>query len=293
MARVKRWARRLFCPPPVFTAAVCVPAYALVAFVLLGGTHSEALTYAAYALSAYALIITCTGVCRLARLIKSAVMRQAEAKPVLHRYVNDESFRAQAALWRGAALNLAYVGIKLFYGVTERSAWFITLACYYLLLLLMRAALLHLFLKGSTEPAATLRRVRFCGVLLLAMNIIMAGMVAHIAVGGMGFVYSGNMIYIMALYAFYAVGRAVSQFVRYGRRKEVLLTAVKALDFVAALVSMLALETAMLAAFGGGDEAFRRQMTGASGSAVCVIVLGLAVYAIAFTTRRLRRLSNK
>lgn len=293
MARLKRWARRLFCPPAALTVAVCVPAYALVAWVLLCGTDNAALACAAYAFSAYALTITCTGVCRLVLLIKSIApppfVQRVVARPFVQRYLIDESFRAQVALWCGAALNLAYVGIKLYYGITGRSAWFITLAGYYLLLLLMRLPLLHLLLKGGAGPADALRRVRFCGVLLLAMNIVMAGMVMHIVEGGMGFVYSGNLIYIMAMYAFYAVGRAVTQFIRFGRRKNVLLTAVKGLNFVAALVSMLALETAMLTAFGGEGDDFRRLMTGVSGSVVCVIVLFLAVYTIIFTTWRLHR----
>ena len=56
----------------------------------------------------------------------------------------------------------------------------------------------------------------------------------------------------------------------------------------AALVSMLSLETAMLAQFGGNQPEFRRFMTGASGGAVCVFVLGMAVYMIVHASRKLK-----
>lgn len=297
MARLKVWLRRVFCLPAALTLLICTPSYALVFWVLARGTSNPALTYASYALSAYAVVLTCTGIYRLVRMLKRAewppFLRRMLSMPLVRRYMGEEQFRAQFALWCGVALNLLYVGVKLYYGITDRSAWFITLAGYYLLLLLMRVSLLYLFRRGEAEPAAALCRVRFCGVLLLAMNVIMEIMVTHIVEYGMGFIYSGNMIYLMALYAFYSVWHAAAQFVRFGRRKDVLLTAVKALNTVAALVSMLALETAMLAEFGGGDEAFRRRMTGASGGAVCVFVLALAVYTIIFTTRRLHSLSHK
>lgn len=296
MARLKAWLRRAFCLPAVPTVIICVPAYVLVGWVLVRGFAAQPLAYAAYALSTYAVVLTCTGLFRTARTIKQAeppaFVRRALGLPLVRRYMHDEQFSAQLALWRGAALNLLYVGIKLYYGITGRSGWFITLAGYYLVLLLMRASLLHLFRTGSTSPAAALRRVRLCGVLLLAMNIVMEIMVTHIVEGGKGFVYYGSMIYIMALYAFYAVARAASQFVRFGKRKNILLTAVKGLDVVAALVSMLALETAMLYAFGGGDEAFRRMMTGISGGCVCAFVFALALYTLISTTRGLRRLSR-
>lgn len=293
MRRVKELARRLFCLPAVPTVLICLPSYALVFGVLWFGVNGAPLAYIAYALSAYALCLTCTGLFRLANAAAIKLLPHLERQPMVYRYLHEEQFRIHIALWRGAALNLAYVGIKLYYGITGRSAWFVTLAGYYLLLLLMRASILHLFQTGSASAAAALRRVRFCGVLLLAMNIIMTIMVISIVEGGMGFVYSGNMIYIMTLYAFYAVGRAVAQFVRFGRRRDILLAAVKGLDFVTALVSMLALETAMIAAFSDESEDFRRMMTGISGTAVCVFVLALAIYTIVSTTRRLRRIANQ
>lgn len=296
MRRLKCWLRRLFCLPAIPTVLLCVPPYLLVLVVLQFDLVSTPLAYVAYALSAYAFALTCTGVYRLVLLIKNAklplFLRQWLATPIVQRWRRDERFRAQLALWRGAAINLLYVGVKLYYGIVGRSAWFVTLAGYYLLLFLMRAALLRLFQTGGTRAAA-LRRVRLCGLLLLSMNLFLTGMVVHIVRGGKGFVYSGNLIYIMAIYAFYAVGRAVEQVIRYGRRKEILLTAVKGLDFIAALVSMLALETAMIAAFSNEDADFRRLMTGISGGLVCLFALILALYMIVYTTRELRRETNK
>lgn len=53
---------------------------------------------------------------------------------------------------------------------------------------------------------------------------------------------------------------------------------------------MLTLETAMLSAFGeAGDAEFRQAMTAATGAAVCLVVLILAVYMIARPTKEIKR----
>ena len=59
-------------------------------------------------------------------------------------------------------------------------------------------------------------------------------------------------------------------------------------NLAAALVSMLSLETAMLAQFGGG-ETFRQLMTASTGGSVCVIVVGMGVYMTVHATKQLKK----
>ncbi len=61
------------------------------------------------------------------------------------------------------------------------------------------------------------------------------------------------------------------------------------ISLTAALVSMLSLETAMLAQFGSGQRAFRRIMLASSGGAVCAVVASMAVYMIAHATKQLKK----
>ena len=63
----------------------------------------------------------------------------------------------------------------------------------------------------------------------------------------------------------------------------------------AALVSMLSLETAMLTQFGDANDApyFKQAMNAATGGAVCVIILGMAVFMTLQSTRQLKKLQNE
>lgn len=68
--------------------------------------------------------------------------------------------------------------------------------------------------------------------------------------------------------------------------------AAKVISLTAALVSMLSLETAMLAQFGSDEAEFRRTMLGVSGGVVCAFVLAMAIYMIVRSTKQLRKLKN-
>ena len=52
----------------------------------------------------------------------------------------------------------------------------------------------------------------------------------------------------------------------------------KVLNFISAMMSILGLQTAMIAQFSGNDEHFRRVMNTVTGSAVYTIVIAIAVY---------------
>ena len=66
------------------------------------------------------------------------------------------------------------------------------------------------------------------------------------------------------------------------------MSAAKAINLAAALVSMLSLETAMLAQFGGG-ETFRQLMTASTGGSVCVIVVGMGIYMTDHASKQLKK----
>lgn len=139
-------------------------------------------------------------------------------------------------------------------------------------------------------PRIARRRYRLCGWILLWMNAALAGMVSFLVKEEGGYDYPGVLIYAMAAYAFYAVITAVISLFQYRKYGSPLLSAARAVGLVAAMVSMLALETALLSRFGKEDAAFRGLMTSITGGVVCTLVLGMAVFMLIRSTRLLRRL---
>lgn len=288
--------KKIFKLPPVPTLLVAVPSFALVIYVLANnGMENMPVSYAAYILSAYALVITGTGIAGIVKWLRDGIenhplIKRALEIPLLKKYLKEVSFRTETSLYQGLFINLLYAALKFGSGVYYRSVWFVALAFYYFLLAVMRFSLLHYVRKHkSNDKAAELKRYRFCGIVLLFMNQALAGIVIIVIKQNKGFEYSGLLIYAMAVYAFYAVITSVKNVVKFRKYGSPILSAAKVINMTAALVSMLSLETAMLAQFGGNDDAaFRQIMISATGAGVCVIVLGMAVFMIAKSTKALR-----
>lgn len=245
-----------------------------------------------YVLSAYSLIIVCA---RIIRMPKGSFKTALHRNPYVHRYLTDIPFQTHVSLYLSLGLNLLFAAMKLFFGVYYGTVWYGTLAVYYVMLAVMRFLLLrHVNRSGiGTEVISEWKQYRLCGIIMLLMNIALSGVVVLVVLDNEGFYYAGYLIYVVAMYAFYNIISAVRDVVKYRDYKSPVMSAAKAIKLAAALVSMLSLETAMLAQFGeeNGPQ-FRQLTTGLTGGGVCLIVLATAGIMIAKSTRQLRSLSN-
>lgn len=249
-------------------------------FVFAPANRGHWLTYPAYAFSAYALTIVCARVVKNAAHARQDVTVAIDRVPLVRRYFSDREFQVRVSLYRSLTINLGYVIWNLFCGIRYRSVWFGTLAVYHLLLTVMRFSLLRYARHHTfTENLRTQwRQYRFCGVVLLLMNLVLTGVVTMVVQDQKGFSYPGMLIYVMAIYAFYKIITAGKEMLQFRRTKSPVIAAAKTVNLAAALVSMLTLETAMLASFGKTDSAhFREIMSGATGGAVCTLILLLAI----------------
>lgn len=296
MEQIKTVLRKIFFLSPLPTVLIAIPSFIFV-FVVLGlGDHSV-LAYFAYILSAYAMIITITGIPGIIgsvrnRFDKIPLVKKIRSTALGSRLFGDVVFRSEIILHGGLFVDLLYVALNLFSGIWYQSSWSIALAFYYILLSAMRAVLVHyVHCKpiGRDIPAE-FRRYRTCGLILLMMNQALVGIIVYMVTQNKGFFYPGLIIYAMAMYTFYITITAIINTIKYRKHGSPVLSAAKVISLTAALVSMLSLETAMLAQFGSDEPEFCRIMLASSGGVVCVIVLTMAVYMIARSTKQLKKL---
>lgn len=292
----KKIFRKVFLLPPVPTLLISVPSYGLVIYALTGKNVEPAVAYAAYFLSAYAFIITVTGIIGIVRFVRQGIdnhplVKKALGIPLVSRYLREDMFRAETGLYQGFFINLLYAGVKMFSGILYRSVWFVTLAVYYIFLAVMRASLLHYVRKTGKNKVSEWKRYRLCGIILLFMNIALTGIIILVIHQNSGFEYPGMLIYVMAMYAFYAVVTAVRNVVKFRKYGTPVMSAAKVINLTAALVSMLSLETAMLTQFGAADDpAFRQIMTASTGAGISIIVVGMAVFMIVRSTEQIKHI---
>lgn len=296
MGRFKQLLRHILFPKLWFVI-LTVPVAAMLLIYTFTYVHTEDWTAVpAYVFSAYSLTVVCVRITTRFGHVKYEIHSALVRFPLAHRYFSDVSFRLHVSLYLSLGLNVVYAVMKFAFGLRYRSVWFGTLAVYYFLLAVMRFLLLHHANRKSfgTDVIGELRRYRLCGIILMLMNIALTGVVILVIRKNEGFQYAGYLIYIMAMYAFYNVITAVRNVVTYRKYRSPIMSAAKAVTLAAALVSMLSLETAMLAQFGGTDsEMSRRIMTACTGAGVCTIILGMAVYMICHATGQLKEIRTE
>ena len=257
-----------------------------------GTNVHPAISYVCYFMSAYAFTVVCV---RSPNIVKH-FNKYRKSNPYIVRYQSDALLRTKISLYANVSINIVYAASHLLMGALYQSLWFYALSGYYALLAIMRFYLLE---KARKTGLGDHQRqeycyYRVCGYVLLLMNIALSVIVFYIVWGNKGFSYHYIMTIAMAAYTFTAFTMAIINMVKYRKYHSPILSAVKQISFASALVSMLSLETAMLAAFGDTTESeFSRIMTASTGACVCSIILIMAICMIAHSTKQIKALSNR
>jgi len=144
--------------------------------------------------------------------------------------------------------------------------------------------------KIGTDILSEWKRSRICAYILLLINLSLSGAVLMILYQHRGYDYPGMMIYVMAMYTFYALTMSIVDIVKYRKMGSPIMSTAKIVSLSAALVSMLNLETAMFAQFGGdmspGNQRIFIMLTGAG---ISITVVTLSVILIVRATKEIRR----
>ena len=232
--------------------------------------------YMIYCMSAYCLTIWILPLPRLFRKAKAYTMHRLTGTVFGGKYVGDLAFRGSVSIYQGMMVNFLYVVFRIFVGIRYASVWFLTIAIYYLLLGIMRLSLILSYRNRNMK--SELRCYRRTARLLFLLNIPMGGMIVLMVLTDSGYSYPGYVIYLSALYTFYTIILAIVNLVKFRKLGSPILSAAKVLNFVAALMSLLGLQTAMISQFSNEGENFRRIMNALTGSGVWIAVILTAVY---------------
>lgn len=202
--------------------------------------------------------------------------RNAEVRALLRRYRSAPALRANLRLWRGAAWDLLYALVRGGVGLASGTLWWSVTAACYLALGLLRGQLALGQRRSGPSPALRHRLARRTAWLLLPLSLPMDGMILLLVRQGAERRCPDWLLYLSAAYSFYAVICACLRLLR-RREGDPVLLAAGALNLLAALLSILCLQTALIARFSHGAEGFRRLMDQITGAAVCTAAPALAV----------------
>lgn len=207
-------------------------------------------------------------------------------------FLEDYTFRTILTTMPSFIINVAYTVYNGVIGIVNQSSWFITMAVYYSLLGVMRYHAVNTGRKISRMKNQKLIRkkelavIKTDGILLLLLNLALSGVVLLTIAKGRAKAYSEIMAISIAAYTFYKTTMAVINMVKVRKMQSPILITIRNIGVADALVSMLTLQTTMLASFQNTSHLDVNRMNALTGMAVCILIALLGISMIYYASKR-------
>ncbi len=138
-----------------------------------------------------------------------------------------------------------------------------------------------------------MRIYRICGIVLLLLPIALSFAILQMVRANDSFVHTGITIYAYAIYAFYKIIVSIYNFVKTRQSSEMTVRAAKNINLADAMVSILALQTAMFREFDtAGDFVNIARMNAVTGAIVCGLTAAIGIYMIVIAVKKIRKHKN-
>ena len=229
--------------------------------------------------------------------IKQKCMDSAMKNKHFRKYIQNFGYRSLVSTSVSFAINVAYAVGMAVLAILGQSIWYGALALYYVSLSCIKAGILIKYNKRKgieDEKQFLIDQIKSygrCGWYLVALTVALSGAVAQMVVTNQGFEYAGIMIYVMATYTFYKLTMSIVNFVKARGNHDHTIQSIRNLNLASALVSLLALQTALLQAFGQGvDPTLANALSGAG---VAMLIVALGIVMIAGSARKIKLLKEK
>lgn len=245
-----------------------------------------------YVLAAYTLTVWCFKIPYLIKFFKTFKDENKYARI----WQDDTRLRVNVSLYGTLIWNTAYALLQLGLGFWHHTFWYYSLAGYYIALAVMRFFLVRHTSKHKPgeKMKEELVKYRACGWVFLLMNLTLSVMVFFMVYWNRTFNHHEITTIAMAAYTFTAFTMAIINMVKYRKYDSPVYSASKAISFASACVSMLTLESTMLTTF--SDDSMtaltRKIFLGATGGAISLVIIVMAIYMIVQSSKRLKLLGT-
>ncbi len=214
------------------------------------------------------------------RSIKSKIIKLMEKKEFTKKLIKNYKFRTIVFSCFTFVVSIAYAIFEGILGIILSSIWFGALAFYYIVLSFMRGAnLYYIHKRNNTTKVEEIndeyRLYKRNGYLLILLNLAFSAAVVQMVIANKGFQHPGLLIYVFATYAFYKITLAIINIFKARKHKSYSVQTIRNINLADALVSIVALQTAMFQEFGTGSNT--RIYNGITGGIVCILIVIIGI----------------
>lgn len=252
----------------------------LILLVDFTGTIWEIFAYALFGIAALSLGYAVYLTIPLIPHIKKWVIAKGESYNFTHSLMRNYSFRTIVFAFFSFLMSIAFGVLNGYKGIALQSIWFGALAAYYVFLALLRGGvLIHKRRRGENSELSDTKTYYNCGIILLILNAALSSAIAQMIFDDQAFSYADWTIFAYAAYAFFKITMSIINLFRAKKQDDLIIMAIRNVNFIDAAVSILALQTALLHTFttGNVDISLFNTLTGI---AVSTISISLAILMI-------------
>lgn len=289
----KRIWKRL-CTPPSWVALLVygtlVTFFALSIIAIAGGAGRSPVAYVIYALTLLVLLYSVLLTVKLLRSLKERLLALADKHTFTRNLRRDYVFRTVVLSACSFIGNVAYTVFLCVMAMYSHLFWYWVLAGYYILLTSMRGGILLENRKNERKYGGNPARLqkektasyRYCGVMLLVSTLVLFVSVVVMLFTEGYFRMPSGIVYTMAAFAVYRVAMAARNMAKAKRYDDMIVKAVRNINFSTALVSVFILQTLVMQTFSVPYETVWNALTGIG---ACVGIVCVGLYMLAKTKR--------
>ena len=283
-----------------FIATILTAALSLVVVIL--GFEKRAIAIVAYTLFGIAGVCLTYSVYLIIPLIpkmKTGIIEWMESREFTHLLLRNFGFRTLIFAIGSFAMSLLFSGFNAYMGITNRSIWYGALAGFYIALAFLRGGVLTYHKnrlsqkeKAKNDEYLKAKIYRNSGIITLILNIALSSAIAQMIFSDAHFSYMGWTVFAYAAYAFIKITAAIISFVKAHKQTDLTVRAIRNINLVDALVSILALQTALLTMFSEGETNISLFNT-ITGIVVSVLSVGIGIYMIVSANKKMKALQKE
>jgi hypothetical protein len=256
----------------------------IIAYILFG-VAGVSLTYSVY------LIIP------LFPKMKSGIIAWMEKYEFTHLLLRNFGFRTVIFAIGSFLMSLLFSGFNAYMGIKNRSIWYGALAAFYIALAFLRGGVLayhksRIGKKTQNDEYVKAKVYRNSGIITLILNIALSSAIAQMIFSNTHFTYMGWTIFAYAAYAFYKITMSIIALIKAQKQTDLTVRAIRNINLVDALVSILALQTALLSMFSEGEINISIFNT-FTGIVVSLLSLGIGIYMIASANKKMKEIQKE
>lgn len=262
-------------------------------------TALSILAYLLFGLAGLSLFYSVYLIIPIIPKMKRGIVTFLESRNFTRQLLRNFGFRTVVFSIGSFTMSLLFSGFNAYMGIKNRSIWYGALAGFYISLALLRGGVLTYHgvklkkkRENSNDEYSKAVVYKTSGVITLILNLALSVAIGQMIFSNAHFNYMGLTIFAYAAYAFYKITASIISFVKAHKQTDLTVRAIRNINLVDALVSILALQTALLTTFSQGDVNISLFNT-FTGILVSGISIAIGIYMIVSANKKIQRLKKE